>query len=550
MNHSLSLVAKAKKACIHSDWPQAKALFLEALRQNRNSVHALHGLGVVSLQSNQPLRAVLLLERAQNLQLRSDSPSITLIEALIFALNTAMAAAARSQNWRRVLSLGQRALELDPAQAHTLSNLATASLRLSQLEQALHWSKEALSLNPENCQILNNHGSILQERGDFEAAKLIYLQILEQEPSHSNALSNLACLKHQIGELSDAQALYKAHLSNHPDDTRVWVNLAGVLLSQNDWDEGWNAYQHRLDRPSPIMCVPPGLGLWQGPQEPITRLIVVHEQGLGDSFQFSRFLPGLHNHFSNIVFSGPSKLHELLKHSALVEVCWDPEDPHFQWHDQGLNAEDRWIPLMSLAPLLQHSRDIDYFNAPYLLAQPKSIKKWREKLRPSDDKPLLALHWQGNPEHEMTLSRGRSFALRQLEPLLNIEGPMWLSLQKGPGSEQLDELHFRHRFHPRQSAVDDCWNFQETAAILMNCDLVITSDSGLAHLAAGLGRPTWLLLMHIPEWRWGLEGAKTPWYPSMRLFRQMTRGDWKGVVKQQVRPALQHWLKQKSLQKG
>ena len=110
--------------------------------------------------------------------------------------------------------------------------------------------------------------------------------------------------------------------------------------------------------------------------------------------------------------------------------------------------------------------------------------------------------------------------------------------------EQLDSLKWRHRFHPRQRDVDDCWDFQETAGILMNCDLVITSDSGLAHLAAGLGRPTWLLLMKVPEWRWGLEGSTTPWYPSMHLFRQEERHDWSRLINKQVIPALRHWLKQ------
>ena len=133
------------------------------------------------------------------------------------------------------------------------------------------------------------------------------------------------------------------------------------------------------------------------------------------------------------------------------------------------------------------------------------------------------------------------------EPLLNVEGLEWLSLQKGPGSEQLDSLQWRQRFHHRQSVVDDCWDFQETASILMNCDLVITSDSGLAHLAAGLGRPTWILLMQIPEWRWGLEGSTTPWYQNMRLFRQQARNDWAGLIQKQVRPALKQWLKQQQI---
>lgn len=499
---------------------------------------------MVCLQAEQPLRAVVLLERAQWLQDQQASGNPSLQEALVFALNTALSQSGQKQQWGRVLRLGQRSLELQPLQANALSNLAVAALQTNQLNQALVWSQQAIEREPGNAQILNNHASILHERGDFESAKRLYLKVLELEPQHPNARSNLGCLEHQNGDLNKASTLYQAHLNHYPNDTRTWVNLAGVLLSQNNWGPGWEAYNHRLDDPTPIMEVPPGLALWQNATEPLQRLVVVHEQGLGDSFQFSRFLTGLKKHVRNVVFSGPGKLHGLLQQSGLIDTCWDPEDPTFQWHKQDLNSQDRWIPLMSLAPLLQEKLEIDHCNAPYLVAKAESIERWRQSLKRSDQHPLIALHWQGNPEHEMTLSRGRSIALEQLEPLLNVQGPQWLSLQKGPGSEQLDALQWRHRFHAQQSAVDDCWDFQETAAILMNCDLVITSDSGLAHLAAGLGRPTWLLLMQIPEWRWGLKGSTTPWYPSMRLFRQQERNDWAGLILQQVKPTLEQWLKQ------
>ena len=471
----------------------------------------------------------------------------SLIEALVFALNTAQHKSAQKKKWELVLRLGRRSLELQPIQARTLSNLAVAALRTNQLNQAMDWSEKAVKYEPKDNQILNNHGSILQECGDFKGAKEIYLRVLKKDPKHPYSRSNLGCLEHQTGNLHRALANYKTHLHHYPNDTRVWVNMAGVLLTQKHWSQGWDAYQHRLKDPNPIMKVPKNLRLWQYADETVHRLVVVHEQGLGDSFQFSRFLSKIPKNVDHVVFSGPSKLFGLLKHSKLVETCWDTEKSELRRYENDFSAQDRWIPLMCLAPLLQKQEEIEYLNTPYLFAKAKSIQHWKNILRKPNQRPLIALHWQGNPEHEMTLSRGRSIPLQELEPLLNVEGLEWLSLQKGPGSEQLDSLQWRQRFHQRQSVVDDCWDFQETASILMNCDLVITSDSGLAHLAAGLGRPTWILLMQIPEWRWGLEGSTTPWYQNMRLFRQQARNDWAGLIQKQVRPALKQWLKQQRI---
>ena len=539
------LLEKAQLACVQGDWRLAKRLFVVALQDVNQRKAALHGLGVVSLQAEQTLRAVVLLERAQMLQSENAPQHSSLIEALVFALNAAQAQSILKRKWNLALRLGKRSLALQPLQSNTLSNLAVTALRTNQLSQAMTWSQLAVELEPTNNKVLNNHATILQEQDRLQSARDIYNLILEKDPKHPHARSNLGCLEHQTGHLNKAAKLYKEHLKIHPSDTRTWVNLAGTLLSQNNWKQGWDAYQYRLNNPEPIMKVPKNLKLWQHVEQPVGALIVVHEQGLGDCFQFSRYLSALPKHLNHVIFSGPKKLFGLLKQSRLIETCWDPEDPDFNWHERGLKNEDRWIPLMSLAPLLHTKQEIECFNSPYLQAKRESIRRWDKILKLSHQQPLIGLHWQGNPEHEMTLSRGRSIALRQLELLLDVEGAQWLSLQKGPGSDQLDSLQWRDRFHPKQSLVDDCWDFQETAGILMNCDLVITSDSGLAHLAAGLGRPTWLLLMHVPEWRWGLKGSSSPWYPSMRLFRQQARNDWSGLIQQQVRPALEQWLKQK-----
>ena len=196
-----------------------------------------------------------------------------------------------------------------------------------------------------------------------------------------------------------------------------------------------------------------------------------------------------------------------------------------------------WIPLMSLPLALNRPNPKAARIHNYLSASEELHNDWHKKLK-ADENPLIGLHWQGNPDHEFTLSRGRSIHLKLFKNLLSNQNFNWISLQKGAGSEQIEELGMQSLFSSFQKEVNSCWSFTDTAAILKCCDLVITADSGLAHLAGALGRPTWLLLKLVPEWRWGIESIQTDWYPSMRLFRQKTYGDWEDVITTQVADAI------------
>ncbi|MFM7264493.1 MAG: glycosyltransferase family 9 protein, partial [Cyanobium sp.] len=197
---------------------------------------------------------------------------------------------------------------------------------------------------------------------------------------------------------------------------------------------------------------------------------------------------------------------------------------------QGQAWREPWLPLLSLPGLLGVGPEQPLVPAPYLQVPESLVETWRQRLA-GERRPLLALHWQGNPDHERRHARGRSLPLEAFAPLAERSGASFLSLQKGPGSEQLAACSFRHRFVAAQEAIDQSWDFLETAAILAACDHLICADSAVAHLAGGLGHPTALLLKTNPDWRWGLEGERSFWYaPSLRLFRQLRRGDWHEVV--------------------
>ena len=153
-------------------------------------------------------------------------------------------------------------------------------------------------------------------------------------------------------------------------------------------------------------------------------------------------------------------------------------------------------------------------------------------------KAIIGINWKGNPKTEKSTLQGRSLELEFFAPIASCSQISLLSLQKGTGSEQLKTCSFKDRFVSCQDQINDAWDFLETAAIIANCDLVITSDTSVAHLAGGMGKTTWLLLHKVPDWRWGLEGDSTFWYPSMRLFRQKKRGDWNEVM-ERVAEAIQ-----------
>jgi len=426
------------------------------------------------------------------------------------------------ERWSEAQTILEELLNKQPNRADLLSNLSITLLRQNKLQEALQIAELALAAvqgNEDRASVLVNLGSILQELGRRDRAREHYEEALSLEPYQANALLNLGVLDFQQRDLEGAEWHYRQALLIRPDDPRTRVNLAGVLLMQGRSQEGWQNYEARLNGNSELLQRPEELPLWQG--YPLSGdLLLVHEQGLGDTFQFIRYARLLQEQGICCQFQGPAKLHSLLMRSGLVNHCSsDGETPH--------SDVEAWIPLLSLPRLIK----INPSAQPYLQANPRLVKRWQQKLGPATGL-RLALHWQGQPEHEFTVSRGRSFPLSTLKSLLSIPELELISLQKGPGSEQAQQPPFKGRWHPQQALIDTVWDFEDAAAIVSCCDGLVSSDSGLAHLAGALGCRVWLLLPWLAEWRWGLEGNITPWYTNHSLLRQHQEGDWSDPVDQ------------------
>ena len=359
------------------------------------------------------------------------------------------------------------------------------------------------------------------------------------EPGQAIGWFNLGIGLHQQRKISAAIRAYKRCLAlPHSDDTDIAArnNLSQDLLLQGEWEQGWSLYNQRFKRKPgnyPIFEEAFGAAHEAVPNQD-RPVLLMSEQGLGDTLQFVRYALALQNQGVDVTVLSQSPLVELLRDSVGLHQVDD-------YLNLGKHQQRNpvWLPLMNLAPLMGCINEKIPFPGGYVRASAELIAKWRQRLGRKPNHKLVALHWQGNPDHEYTLySRGRSLPFQEWLGLQGNDHVEFVSIQKGEASQQLKTNQGLH-FVSGQEAVSKSMDFCDTAAVIANCDLVISSDSSVAHLAGAMGLPTWVALRWIPEWRWGLEGTRTAWYSSLKLFRQRFDGDWSGVVQ-----AMQQELKQ------
>ena len=398
-----------------------------------------------------------------------------------------------------------------------------------------------MSWKPEDW--INQGGSLLAT--DPALAQRLISKGIKLQPDQSISWFNLGIGLHMQRKISAAIKAYQHCLAlPHSTETEIAAcnNLSQDLLLHGEWEQGWNLYNERFRRKPgnyPIFADAFGAAHATVPS-PDRPVLLMSEQGLGDTLQFIRFALALQNQGVDVTVLSQSPLVGLMRNAVglhQVNDCLDLQEQQ--------QRNPVWLPLMNLAPLMCCVKDEIPFPDIYIRVSSDLITEWKQRLKRKPQHRLIALHWQGNPEHEHSLySRGRSLEFHEWLGLQGNEQIEFVSIQKGQASEQLKTDQGLH-FVSGQEAVSKSMDFQETAAVIANCDLVISSDSSVAHLAGAMGVPTWLALRWIPEWRWGLEGTSTAWYSSVRLFRQRFDGDWSGVVQD-----MRQELKQIQLRSG
>ena len=404
-------------------------------------------------------------------------------------------------------------------------NLGNSLQEQGDFSSAISSYQQAIKLQPVYPKAYNNLGNALQERGDFSAAISSYQQAIKLQPSYPESYNNLGNALQREGYLSAAISSFQKAIELQPIYPVAHYNLGLAFLLHGNYQLGWLEYEYRFKQSKQSLPTHahPKIPKWQGENLDLNeQLLVVSEQGLGDTLQFMRYIPYLRQKNIDVSFCTLTKLHELIKAS---EVTSNPLSL-----EQGNTVKKgKWIPLLSVPQFLDVTPENPVVTYPYIHSSISLKNQWK-KILSQEKSPIIGINWQGNPKAEMNYLKGRSIPLEAFATIAKNYDCTYLSLQKGYGSEQLETCSFKDRFVHCQDQVNETWSFLETAAIIANCDLIITCDTYVTHLAAGLGKETWCLLHNVPDWRWGLYGKRTFWYPSMKLFRQKERNNWTEVM--------------------
>jgi tetratricopeptide (TPR) repeat protein len=409
-----------------------------------------------------------------------------------------------------------KSLAVDPDYAQAYYNRALTLDALKRPEEALSDCERALALDPTYVEAHNNRGILLDELGRHEEALANYDRALALRPDYAEALNNRGTALIELARFEYALASYDAALALAPDYVEGRWNRSLLLLRCGDFERGWQEYEWRRRRDAWDPRNFAGAEWTAGSDA--KRVLVYAEQGLGDTIQFARFAQSLAERGKEVVLEMQPPLGRLMSSLAGVTVVRRGEPlPGFDAH----------IPLMSLPHALGTTLANLPAKTPYLVAEPALVERWAARL-PPDRSLRVGIACQGNPA--APFDKVRSFPLSTFAPLARIADVTLLSLQKHHRIEQPGDLPHGMKIVTLGDDFDSPPDaFVDTAAIMMSLDLVITGDTALAHLAGALGRPVWIAIRLVPDWRFVAGRDDMPWYPTARLFRQSRRGDWEEV---------------------
>lgn len=522
------LFAQFQKACQLGDerrWEEAAAAFRRVVTMRPDVIEAYDGLGNVLRNAGNFAGSLRVYRRALRMAPLQSHHAHNQARALLGLSRAAEAEA-----------LMRRQIALDPTDILAWNLLGMACNELRRWNEASQFLRHALRLDPLFADTHNNLGNTLLNLDRLEEAVGSYRTAVLSDPRAGVAWGNMGTALQRMNRVDEAIAFYKRAVAADPNYTRANFHRSMALLLKGNLKDGWEWYEWRKTIREAEKRQMPGPA-WDGRSLAGSRIYLYTEQGFGDTFQMLRYVPLLAERGATVLLELPPPLMRLARslpgNPILIEMG-KPADPPAYYHVR--------CPLMSL-PLFYGTHSVGQIpaNVPYFSAPADQVRRWANVLG-RDGRLKVGVVWSGNPAHGN--DRARSMPSEHARTLFDglsagaSAAADFILLQKDPRAAEEEWLMDSGRCRSLGPLLGD---FADTAALLMSLDLLITVDTSVAHLAGGLGRPVWMMLPFAPDWRWLLDRDDTPWYPTMRLYRQPSTNDWPSVLAR-VRADFEAWV--------
>ncbi len=492
---------------------EAITFYQKCLQLNPDFADAYYNLGTLFQDKKQYYEAILYYQKALNLNPNDVDACYNLGRIL-----------QEIDQYDEAINYYQRALYLNPTLADAYNNIGIILQEKEQLDEAMSYFFKALQLNPNLPDAYNNIGTILQEKEQLDEAMSYFQKTIQLDSNFYKAYHNLGVNFMKMNQIDEALNLMNKALHLNPNDANIHFALGMAFLLKGDFNDGWKEYEWRWKAKDFRKR-----GCFRKPDsfsQPILNnldiggktVLVYAEQGLGDEIQFMRYIPLLAEVGANIVIECHKELSGLLHSVEGVK--------HLIIQGEQLPEFDLQCPLLNLPLIFNTTLENIPNKVPYLSVNPHLIQQWKYKIQIDSSNFKVGLVWQGNPKHKN--DRNRSIPFNLFSAFAQLPNITFYSLQKGKGSEQSKNTPIGMKFLDLTEEIND---LSDTGALIENLDLIISVDTSIVHLAGALGKPVWTLLPFAPDWRWMLNRQDSPWYPTMRLFRQPSPGDWDSVMK-------------------
>ena len=506
-------------------WPEAEAAHRLSLVLDTSRSDARFNLALMLFRQKKTAEALAELDILEKVS--PDSADLHALRAEILL--------SEGQLERAVMAVAN-ALERGLERVDILVNLSTALNQAGFVDDAEQLLTRALQIAPDDSAANYHLGNLLSLKGKSSEAAVNFSKAVEMPPESPEALNNIGELHFRMQRLDEAESAYRKALALKPDFVEAGLNLGILLLLRGDFKEGWVWYEKRWEMPvirdnRPRFAQPE----WAGESLDGKTLLIYVEQGMGDNLQFVRYLRVLRDRYpaARIYYWCLRPLFRLFSEFAAscgVEIL--PETVQ-----GGLPPIDFHIALLTIPERLGTTLETIPVAVPYLVPPVNLVNAWAARLAGLPGKKV-GLVWASGETYLYHMFR--TVQLKQLMAFFELEGISWVSLQKGEAVSQIEAEGLSGKL---LNLMDDVEDFADTAAIIANLDLVISVDTSVAHLAGAMGAPVWLLDRFDTDWRWLLNRTDSPWYPSMRIFRQRSFADWGSVIPSVVE-ALSAWVQE------